>query len=422
MVRLTRATARLLAGAAVAVLLAACGPAARPEDAPPLAHRAAVWAPTWRTDTGLALAQDRLDPRLARLVVHVGHAGLGGQTQAFPVDWPAVAASGRPVDLAVLLGRGAYPARGQASLGGAADLLASALASARAAEARVTGIHLETECPPGRLAQLAVSLRGLKSRLGGLPVGVSVLPSQLREDGIVTLAAAADHLVVNAMRGMVTGGDPALPDADALDAWFADLAALGRPARLALPISCHYECLDETGGSVGRVLVGIRPPDGTARVRVLSPDPEALLVLARRAASHGPANLVGIDWFRLPVPGDGGVWSSEALRAALDGRPPARQLEVALETTEDDAVRRIVLVNAGTLPMAPAEIIVAWEKGEAAACDGLGGHELLSLTPRGFRLRPLPSSAVVGPGESRLVGWIRFAEPPADLAARLADR
>jgi len=422
LVRLTRGTARLLAGAAVALLLAACGPASRPADAPPLSHRATVWAPAWGIDTGLALGQDRLDPRLARLVVHVGHAGIGPEPTAFAVDWPAVAASGRPVDLAVLLGRGAYPARGQPALGGAGDLLAAALASARAAEVRVTGVHLETECPPGRLAALAASLAGLRSRLGDLPATVSVLPSQLREDGIASLAAAADGLVVNAMRGMVTGGDPALPGEEVLDGWLADLAALGRPARLALPISCHYDCLDESGSSVGRVLAGIRPPPGTARLRVLAPDPEALLGLARRAASHGPANLVGIDWFRLPIPGDSGVWSSDGLRAALDGRPPPRQLEVVLESTEDDTVRRVVLVNGGAIPLPPAEILVAWDKGEATACDGLGGHELLAPSPRGFRLRPLPGSSVVGPGEARLVGWARFDEPPADLRARLADR
>ncbi len=373
-------------------------------------------------DTGLALGKDRLDPRLARLVVHVGHAGVASEPVAFAVDWRSVAASGRPVDVAVLVGRQAYGPGGEARLGPAADLLAASLAAARAAEAGVAGVHIETDCPPGRLATLGAAVDALRPRLGALPVGVSVTPSQLREPGMDRLAAAADSLTVNVMRGMVLGGDPVIPGPDELDDCLAGIAALGRPARLGVPISCHYACLDESGGEIARVLVGVRPPAGTARVRVLSPDPEAVAALARRVATHGPANLGGIDWFRLPIPGDGGVWSADGLRAALDGRSPPRNLEAAVESTEDESVRRILLVNTGALPLPPAEILVSWSKGRAGACDGIGGHELLAPRPDGFRLRPLPGSSVVGPGESRLVGWVRFDEPPADVQARLAGR
>lgn len=422
MVRLTRATARRLAGAAVALLLAACGPAPRPAEAPPTDHRAVVWAPSWGTDTGLALAGDRVDPRLARLVVFVGHAGVTPEPVPFPVDWPAVASSGRPVDLAILVGRSAYGAAGQVRLAPAADLLAPALAAARAAEVRVVGAHIETDCPPGRLAALAQALVPFRTRVGDLRLGVAVHPSQLRDPGIADLAAAADSLTVNVMRGMILGGLPDIPDGDALDAIFADIAALGRPARLGVPIAAHYACLDESGAEIGRVLVGIRPPAGTARVRVLSPDPEAVAALSRRVASHAPANLAGIDWFRLPTPGDAGVWSADGLRGALEGRSPPRGLEVVLETTEEEGLRRVVLANVGAIPLPPAEVLVSWDKAAPSACDGLGGHELLAPTPGGFRLRPLPGSSVVGPGEARLVGWVRFDEPPRDLRARLADR
>ncbi len=422
MVRLTRATARRLAGAAVALLLAACGPAPRPADAPPPDHRAVVWAPSWGADTGLALAKDQVEPRLGRLVVFVGHVGVTPEPARFPVDWAAVAGSGRPVDLAVLVGRSAYAAGGQVRLAAAADLLAAALAEARAAEVPVVGVHVETDCPPGRLEALAQAAAALRPRLGDLRLGVSVLPSQLREPGIDRLAAAADSLTVNVMRGMVLGGAPEIPGADALDAAFADIAALGRPARLGVPISAHYACLDETGAEIARVLVGIRPPAGTARVRVLSPDPEAVAALVRRVAGHAPANLLGIDWFRLPIPGDAGVWSAGGLRAALEGRSPPRGLEVVLETTEDEGLRRVVLVNAGDIPLPPAEVLVSWEKAAPVACDGLGGHELLSPSAGGFRLRPLPGSSVVGPGESRLIGWVRFDETPRDFQARLAGR
>lgn len=422
MVRLTRATARRLAGAAVALLLAACGPAPRPADAPPPDHRAAVWAPSWGADAGLALGKDRLEPRVARLLVFVGHVGVAPEPERFPVDWAAVAASGRPVELAVLVGRSAYGAAGQVRLAAAADLVAAALADARAAEVRVEGVHLETECPPGRLAALALALESFRPRFGGLRLGVSMLPSQLREDGADRLAAAIDGLTVNVMRGMILGGSPDIPGDDALEAAFADIAALGRPTRLGVPISAHYACLDESGAEIARVLVGIRPPAGTARVRVLSPDPEAVAALVRRVASHAPANLSGIDWFRLPIPGDAGVWSADGLRAALDGRSPPRGLEVVLETTEDEGLRRVVLVNAGAIPLAPAEVLVSWDKASPLACDGLGGHELLAPAPGGFRLRPLPGSSVVGPGESRLIGWVRFDETPRDFQARLAGR
>ena len=110
MVRLRAETARWLAGLAAALGLAACGPAPRPADAPPLAHSVSVWAPVWNAETSLALEADRLDPRLATLRVFVGAAGRPDETQAFPVDWSAVARAGRPVELAVILQRGAWPA------------------------------------------------------------------------------------------------------------------------------------------------------------------------------------------------------------------------------------------------------------------------------------------------------------------------
>lgn len=417
-----RGTAGRLAVAAVTLLLAACGPEPRPPGAPPTDHRALVWVPAWNADAGLALDKDRLDPRLSRLAVYVGHAGVAPEPVAFPVDWAAVAASGRPVDLAILVGRGAHGPAGEVRLAAAVDLVAAALAAARAAEVRVEGVHVETECPPGRLAALASALEAVRPRLAGLRLGVSLLPSQLREPGVGRLAEAADVVTVHAMRGMLLGGDPAMPDVATLDRWFADIAALARPVRLGVPISCHYACLDDSGAEIARVLVGIRPPAGTARVRVLAPDPEAVAAIARRVASHGPANLIGIDWFRLPIPGDGGVWSADGLRAALGGEPPARHLEVVAEVTEDEAVRRILLVNSGSLPQPPAEVIVRWDQGRVAACDGLGGHELLAPSASGFRLRPLPGSSVVGPGESRVIGWARFDEPPRDLQVTLAGR
>jgi len=137
-------------------------------------------------------------------------------------------------------------------------------------------------------------------------------------------------------------------------------------------------------------------------------------------ATHSPAQLEGFDWLRLPVPGDAGTWSLGGMTAALRGEPVVRSLKVAM--VPDEGYARVVVVNDGMVPMPSPTVRVSWKGGEVQACDGAGGWEMLLGGGEGFRLRPGDTAGLIPAGETLTAGWIRFASPPTETSAALAER
>jgi hypothetical protein len=413
-------TARPLAGALAALLLAACGPAPRPPGAPALDHAAYVWAPKWGPETSLAVGADRLPAEVGRLRVYIGVTHLASGPQAFAVDWPALARSGRILTLVVASGPAVANFRDAPDLSAPGDLLAAALAEARAVEAKVDRIQLDVECPAPKLAGYAAQIEGVRRRFPGLEVSVSVLPSWLGEPGLGDLLAAADRFTLHLGPGYALGAARSRTDFRAAERWVRQAAAHGRPFRLGMPITSHYLCHAENGALLGAVAVGRPAPAGTVRTEPVVADPVALPAFVRRLATHSPAELEGFDWMRLPVPGDAGTWSSEGMRAALRGEPATRSLRAAI--VPDEGLSRVVVVNDGMVPMPAPTLRVRWKGGEVQACDGLGAWEMLLGSGDAFRLRPNETAPLVPAGETLTVGWIRFASPPLECEAALGER
>lgn len=409
--------ARLLAGLAAVLVLAACEPAPRLSEAPPLTHSASVWAPAWNAETTLALGTERLDVRLESLRIFVGVAGYTYGRQHFPVDWHAVASARRPVELSVAVQRSVFSVANEIDLTSAVDLLAESLAQARAADVRVKGVHLELDCPPRHLAPLAKQLPLVRTRLN-LPVGVTVLPSHLKESGYAALVASADSLTLNLMPGRALGGNPEVPKHAILDSWLTTAAQTGKPFRVGLSLSSYYRCEDATGRSLGDVSVGLRPLPGTSRLHHRAADPEELARIWQHLQRYAPNTLVGVDWFRLPVVDDLGTWSREGLAAVLDNQPLTRSL-VPVVQTDDEGTHRVILNNTGMVPLSAQEIEVKWSGGSPTNSYGVNHFALLKRTEGSFQLRPSSASTVVGPGETRLAGWIRFESTPSDIQVRL---
>lgn len=409
--------ARTLTGLAAVLGLAACDPVPRSPAAPPLIHSASVWSPTWNAETALALGAERLDPRLATLRIFIGTAGQINEGQRFPVDWQAVARARRPVELAVVVERGAFALTPEIDLTRSVDFLAESLAYARAADVRVAGVQLELDCPPRHLAALAKALPSIRSRLS-LPVGVTILPSHLKESGYTELVAAADSLTLNLMAGRALGGNPEVPKRTILDSWLSTAAQSGKPFRVGLSLSSYYRCEDETGRPLGDVLAGLRPLPGTSRLRHRAADPDELARTWQHLQRYAPDTLVGVDWFRLPVVDDYGTWSHEGLAAVLDNQPLVRSL-VPTVHSDDEGNYQVVLANTGMVPLTPREIEVTWSGGPLGLREGANAFKIHKPTGTSFQLHPSMASTVIGPGEARLVGWARFTSPPTDLKVRL---
>lgn len=420
MVRLTPRSARPLAGALAALLLAACGPAPRPPEAPRIDHAAYVWAPKWGPETSLAVGADRLPAEISRLRVYVGVTHFASAPQSFAVDWAALARSGRALTLVVASGPSVANFRDAPDLAPAGDLLAAALAAARAADAKVDRVQLDVECPLAKLPGYARQLEGFRRRFPGLEVVVSVLPSWLGEPGLPELVAGVDRFTLHLSPGYALGGVQTGPDFQAAERWVAAAASLGRPFRVGVPITSHFLCLDENGALLGSVPVGRPFPPGTVRTDSVVADPVAIPAFLRRMESHSPGLLEGLDWLRLPVPGDAGTWSLDGMLAALRGQPVRRSVRAAVQP--DEGLSRVVVVNDGMVPVPAPALRVRWKGGEVQSCDGLGAWEILLGAGDAFRLRPAPASPLVPPGETVTAGWIRFASPPAECEAALAER
>lgn len=420
MVRLISRSVRPLAGVLAALLLAACGPAPRPADATALDHAAYVWAPKWGPETSLAVGPDRLPAEIGRLRVYVGATHYSGAPQSFPVDWPALARSGRALTLVVASGPAVANFRDAPDLALPGNLLAEALAAARAVEAKVDRVQFDVECPVSKLGGYARQIEAVRRRFPGLQVAVSVLPSWLGESSLDELLAAADRFTLHLSPGYVLGGSRTRVDFKVAERWVAQAASHGRPFRVGLPITSHYLCLDENGALLASVPVGRPVPPGTARTESVVADPSALPAFVRRMATHSPAQLEGFDWLRLPVPGDAGTWSLAGMVAALRGEPVVRSLKASL--VGDEGYTRVVVTNDGMVPMPSPALAVSWKGGEVQACDGAAGWEMLLGRGDGFRLRPGDTAGLIPAGEAVTTGWIRFASPPAESAATLAER
>jgi hypothetical protein len=249
-------------------------------------------------------------------------------------------------------------------------------------------------------------------------VGVTILPSHLKESGYDELVAAADSLTLNLMSGRALGGNPEVPKLAILDSWLTTAAQTGKPFRVGLSLSSYYRCEDETGRPLGDVLVGLRPLPGTRRLRHRAADPDELARTWQHLQRYAPDTLVGVDWFRLPVIDDSGTWSREGLAAVLDNQPLVSSL-VATVQVDDEGTYQVMLANSGMVPLAPREIEVTWSGALLGAREATHTFKILKSTGASLQLHPSTASAVIGPGEARLAGWVRFASPPSEVKVRL---
>lgn len=406
------ARSTLPAGFALWLAALAAAPAAGPTS---LRQDLYVWQRTW--DEALKQAIRQAAPRVDGFVALAAEvAWVDGRPEVVrvPLDFPALAATGRPTGIALRVGP--YPGDIDEQAAGLADLACALTSAARAGGLDPAEFQIDFDCPESRLPAFARALGEIRKRLGTLPLIATSLPCWLGKPGWREVTQACDGFVlqVHSVAAPEPGQRMTLCDPDDAKQWVARAGEAGRPFRVALPTYGYVAGFDES-----RRLVQLRA-DGSsgplARVhsrRLVLADAVAMSSLVAGWREQRPANMVGVSWYRLPLASDRLAWTASTLDLAMRGEPLRRRVDVRADLAKDGTVN-ITLYNVGDVDVLTEDagpIRVDWIADDPIGFDGLNGFRSRRLTGPRLAFNP-PADAhlmLLKAGETRAVGWLRFA-------------
>ncbi len=400
-----------------------------PRTAGPLPQEAYLWQRSWGPEVRASLARTSDLSGLVILAAEVDLSTDPPRVVRAAYDAAALRATGRPVGLAVRIGRFAHRGGATHRFADSPDLTAvlARLAQRLTAGARKQGLQirefqLDYDCPESRLDDYPVLVRAVRQAIASIPqkppvpVTITALPSWLRHRrDLGRLLRAADGWVLQ----VHSLEPPRRPDAaielcDPMAARRAVEAAaqFHKPFRVALPTYSYLIAFAPTGNFLGVSAEGPLPswPPGVL-VRMARSDPDAMAGLVHDWMADRPEELAGVIWYRLPVAGDRLNWPWPAFEAVRKGRPPRRELRAVPRAPEPGLVE-IDLLNAGEAEADwPVRVDLSWTDGDLLAADGLAGYRILRTGPSALSLErsTTPWDRPLRPGERRTVGWLRFA-------------
>jgi hypothetical protein len=185
---------------------------------------------------------------------------------------------------------------------------------------------------------------------------------------------------------------------------------------VALPTYSYVACFSATGTYLGVRAEMTDLPQGTAQTRPLAADPEQAIVFLRRLGERRHELVEGVDWFRLPFPGDRQNWTAAAWREVVAGRPLARSCRLECRVT--GPLIDLAVSNETGQPLPLPGVRLNW-KGAGAAADVAAGWSA-AVTGGEATFHPRPVAGFLAPGERRVVGWARLSEA-RPVEARLLD-
>ena len=382
-------TSRPPVGALLLLLLACDRPAPRA-----LAERAYVWqrAPSPALDEALRVDGPAYD-QLSLLVLEVE---ADGSTREIEAPAPA----GPPIEavLRANLGPG-----GLDRLPALAPLARQTVDRLRAQGQPVDGLELDVDLPTSRLGAFVSQLQAVQQAVDA-PLSITGLPDWLRSPDLPALLAQTQSWTLQ-LHDLRPPDEPerlhplfSLPEATEAT---AAAAALGHPFWVALPTYAYTLRFRADGA-----FAGLRPgaPHGPLERR-LRADPAAVAAFVARLRQAPPPSLVGIRWFRLPLPGETEVWHRRTLAAVRAGRAPQAQVEARLEPVSP-GLFNIIVENTGEEEGTLAALTVL-SPAPPLAGDAQGGARL-ELDASTVTLRP-PATPLPVEGRQTL-GWLRYAE------------
>jgi hypothetical protein len=402
---------RLMAIVLLAGMLSmlSCAPSPQPRIIP-LTHSAYVWKQGWTARMTSELAGMELPARLTALNVLVGECGLSSGRRAVRPPWKELSAHGRPLSLSVRIGtRKAVRGTGDLDLTEGFDLLLAGLAEARAADIAVASLQVDFDCPERLLAAYAEEILAFKAETGGLPVTITTLPAWLDADGFDELIASADGWTLQ-LHGT---SRPKLGSTDALFAegaairWTRQAVRFGRPFRVALPTYAYLACYGKYGDYLGMHAEQAGFPSGTTQTMPLPADPAQIQTYLRALKDARFELVTGVDWFRLPFPGDRQNWTMHGLDDVLAGRELKTDLEIV--GVQAGGLYDLAITNSGHQPVALPSVQLEWGVGQLIGLDATYAWQAetkgnaVTFSTRGFQ-------EFLAPGERRVVGWLRIDE------------
>jgi len=361
-----------------ALLTLACQPAER--AAGPLPQEAYVWQRAWTPAVREAVGQASDFAGLTVLAAEIDLSRSPLRAFRVGIDWQTLREAGRPVGLALRIGRfqgwGGGTGRFEdepETVRRLAELAGELVEQARSHGVALREIQIDYDCPESKLSDYPVLVEAVRRGVAPAPVTITALPTWLRQQrAFRNLSRKADGVVLQ----VHSPGSAELVDpGEALRA-VEEAAKAGQPFRVALPTY------------------------STA-------DPDAMAELVRRWTSDRPPELAGLVWYRLPVASDTRNWARTTLKAVIAGRAPRREIRAALRHPSP-ALVEIDLLNTGEaeIPL-PSPVDLRWDSDTLLAADGLLGYRLLRPGPRAARLES-PGQRALRPGERRTIAWLRF--------------
>jgi hypothetical protein len=326
------------------------------------------------------------------------------------IPWAALRDAGKPISLALRVAP--YPgpfAADDAVARVIADTAHALVREAATHDVRLAEFQLDFDCAQKKLAGYRTWLDGVRRAVKPLPLVLTALPSWLDEAdfGPLVGAAAGYVLQVHSVPTQAETGRATLCDPRLARKWVQKASRLGRPFSVALPT---YRCLAgyaPDGKLLGVAMDSVKPawpPD--TRLLEFATNADDVAGLVRDWRADRPRGLVGLLWYRVPVPTDQFNWRSPTLAAVMAGRNPTHKLEVM---AQGENPVDLAIVNKGEADEAlGGAVTVAWDGATLEASDSLAGwnlqveKNLVTFTPEAGRGVPLP------PGGRRSIGWLRY--------------
>lgn len=388
---------------------AGCREQAAPR-ARPLTHAAYVWRQGWDVSARDSLAGRAWPAGLTELNVLVGECGLAPAGRRVHPPWAALAATGRSLAISVRIGtRNALGGAGEPDLSEGLALLRQGWEEARAAGVVVAVAQVDFDCPSRLLSAYADRIAAAKRAWPEVRLTVTTLPTWLKEPGFARLIAAADGWTLQlhgTQRPNLAKPAPLFSEELAM-AWIEQAETLGRPFHIALPTYAYLACYSATGAYLGVRAESAELPKGTARTQVLPADPAQVVRLLERLEDRRHALVLGVDWFRLPFPGDRQNWTMAGWSLVISRQAIARACSPELKVA--GALVDVVVVNPTGQPLPLPTVELAWAGARLQAADATASW-VAAPQGEGMVFRPHPLAGFLAPGERRVVGWARLSE------------
>jgi hypothetical protein len=146
-------------------------------------------------------------------------------------------------------------------------------------------------------------------------------------------------------------------------------------------------------------------PAGTVRTLQLPADPAEVARFLGWLEDEACARVVGVDWFRLPLPGDRQNWTMKGLEEVIAGRMITGQVDIITE--QRGGLYDISVRNRSERPLPLPSLHIRWEQGDVVGADATYAW-LLKPGRRSLTFAQHDVTELLGPGESRVVGWLRL--------------